>query len=97
MKIYHELVAAVIGLSGVITIQHAAFALSPPEFVPVHKWIPDITFLLPSPELDEAIRLNPNNAKAYYNRGFAQFLLGNIQAAITDYNEVIRLNPELAY
>jgi len=46
--------------------------------------------------LDEAIRLNPQDADAYYNRGNAYGSLGQPERAIEDYAEAIRLNPTLA-
>ncbi|MTJ17774.1 MULTISPECIES: tetratricopeptide repeat-containing serine protease family protein [unclassified Dolichospermum] len=48
---------------------------------------------------NEAIRLNPNNDKAYGNRGIVRNDLGDKQGAIADYNQVIRINPNdaLAY
>jgi tetratricopeptide (TPR) repeat protein len=45
---------------------------------------------------DEAIRLTPEDADIYYNRGLAYGLLGHYERAIDDYDEVIRLNPEHA-
>jgi len=45
-------------------------------------------------DYDEAIRLNPQYADAYYNRGNAYANLGQSQQAIKDFNEAIHLNPE---
>jgi tetratricopeptide (TPR) repeat protein len=45
---------------------------------------------------DQAIRLNPQYAFAYNNRGLARYGLDDRQGAIQDYNEAIRLNPQLA-
>ncbi len=43
---------------------------------------------------DKAIRLNPDYAEAYYNRGNAKNALGRHDDAIADYDEAIRLNPD---
>ena len=45
---------------------------------------------------DEAIRLNPNYAKAYNNRGVAKYALGRHDAAVADYDEANRLKPDYA-
>lgn len=42
----------------------------------------------------EAIRLKPQYAKAFTNRGLSKALLGDYQGAIVDWNEAIRLNPQ---
>jgi tetratricopeptide (TPR) repeat protein len=47
-------------------------------------------------EYDETIRLNPDSAEAYFNRGFARALLDQDPSAIADYDEAIRLNPDVA-
>ena len=44
----------------------------------------------------EAIRLNPDFADAYNNRGNAYGRKGDFDAAIQDYNKAIALNPEYA-
>lgn len=44
-------------------------------------------------EYDEAIRLDPQNADVYSNRGFAYFKLDQFEQAILDYGEAIRLDP----
>ena len=44
-------------------------------------------------EYDEAIRLDPQDADAYYNRGLAYGDLFKYQGAIEDYDEAIRLEP----
>jgi len=44
----------------------------------------------------EAIRLNPENAKAYNNRGVSYHELGDYNWAIYDYEDAIRLDPEYA-
>jgi len=41
----------------------------------------------------EAIRLDPKNAIAFYNRGFAYWRKGDDDRAIADFSETIRLNP----
>jgi tetratricopeptide (TPR) repeat protein len=43
--------------------------------------------------LDEAIRLNPNNAKAFADRGADYNKKGDYDRAIQDLNQAIRLNP----
>ena len=50
-------------------------------------------------DYDEAIRLDPQRAVAYYNRGFTYDNLGQYEKAIQDYDEAIRLDPQdaLAY
>jgi tetratricopeptide (TPR) repeat protein len=40
----------------------------------------------------EAIRLNPKDEEAYYQRGNSYLQLGNYKAAVADYTEVINLN-----
>ncbi len=43
---------------------------------------------------DEAIRLNPNYAVAFINRGLAYEQKGDNDRAIADYDEAIRLDPK---
>ena len=45
---------------------------------------------------DEAIRLKPGFVEAYVNRGNAKNSLGRPGDAIADYDQAIRLNPDLA-
>ena len=45
-------------------------------------------------DYNEAIRLNPDFASAYTNRGVANSKLGKHKEAITNYNEAIRLEPD---
>ena len=47
-------------------------------------------------DLDEAIRLDPNNASAYNSRGAAWYGKGEFDRAITDYDEALRLDPDNA-
>ena len=47
-------------------------------------------------DYDIAIRLNPDYATAYYNRGNVKGDLGQHFAAIADYDIAIRLNPDYA-
>jgi len=42
---------------------------------------------------DEAIDLDPTDARAYYNRGQAYVGKGEYEMAILDYTEVVRLDP----
>src|SRR5258707_1309074 len=44
-------------------------------------------------DYDKAIRLNPNDASFYGNRGRAWLIKNNDDRAIMDYDEAIRLNP----
>jgi tetratricopeptide (TPR) repeat protein len=41
----------------------------------------------------QAIRINPNYAEAYNNRGWVRNRAGDFQGAIADLNQVIRINP----
>ena len=45
-------------------------------------------------DYDEAIRLQPDSAAAYYNRGLAKDALKRYDDAIADYDEAIRLQPD---
>ena len=47
-------------------------------------------------DYDEAIRLQPDLAYAYNNRGAAYADLGRYAEAIVDYDEAIQLQPDLA-
>ncbi len=47
-------------------------------------------------DYNEAIRIKPDFAEAYNNRGDAKSALEDKQSAIADYNEAIRLNPDFA-
>ena len=47
-------------------------------------------------EFDEAIRLNPQDADAYYNRGNTYDDLGQHQRAIQEFDEALRLDPQFA-
>ncbi|MCL6753541.1 trypsin-like peptidase domain-containing protein, partial [Nostoc sp. CCCryo 231-06] len=44
-------------------------------------------------DYSEAIRLNPNYAEAYLNRGFTRSNLGDKEGAIADYNAALNINP----
>jgi tetratricopeptide (TPR) repeat protein len=44
----------------------------------------------------QAIRLQPDNATAYLNRGNARYSKGDLAGALLDYNEAIRLRPDYA-
>jgi len=47
--------------------------------------------------LDSAIKMKPDYAEAFHNRGIAYYDLGQYERAIEDYNESIRLNPDEGY
>jgi tetratricopeptide (TPR) repeat protein len=42
-------------------------------------------------DFNEAIRLRPDFAGAFYNRGNARAVKGDVEGALQDYNEAIRL------
>ena len=44
-------------------------------------------------ELDEVIRLNPKDAAAYLNRGYAYYKKGEYDKAIDDFDSAVRLCP----
>ena len=44
----------------------------------------------------EAIRIKPDNAEAFYNRGAARKDKGDLDGALQDYNEAIRIKPDYA-
>ncbi len=43
---------------------------------------------------DEAVRLDPDNAKAYNNRGIAKGKMGRKEEAIADFDKAVRLDPD---
>ena len=45
---------------------------------------------------DEAIKLNPNNAQAWYGRGTAHDELGQYHRAIQDFDTAVELNPNFS-
>jgi tetratricopeptide (TPR) repeat protein len=45
-------------------------------------------------DFDRAIRIDPQDAIAYYNRGLAKFELGDNQGAIVDFDRVIAIDPQ---
>ncbi|MDX2240673.1 MAG: tetratricopeptide repeat protein [Leptolyngbyaceae cyanobacterium bins.302] len=47
-------------------------------------------------DFNEALRLNPNYAEAYYGRGRVRYFLYDDRGAILDFNEAIRLKPNYA-
>ncbi len=47
-------------------------------------------------DFNEALRLNPRNAKAYHNRGVVQIMRGYPELAVADFTEAIRLVPGYA-
>ena len=42
----------------------------------------------------QVIRLIPNHASAFHNRGLAFYSMGNLDQAVADFTEVIRLDPD---
>jgi len=47
-------------------------------------------------DYNEVVRINPNHASAYYNRGLIRSKLGDKRGAIADYTETVRINPNHA-
>jgi Flp pilus assembly protein TadD len=47
-------------------------------------------------ELSEAIRLQPDFARAYNARGYAYLLKRDYQHALADFDEAVRLDPHYA-
>ena len=47
-------------------------------------------------EFTEAIRIDPQNATAYFKRAISHQEMGNQEQADADYAEAIRLDPSLA-
>lgn len=45
-------------------------------------------------EYDETLKLDPNFAMGYYNRAITYQMAGNTQAAIDQYDEALRHNPD---
>jgi len=41
----------------------------------------------------QSIQIDPNNANAYHNRGFAYYNKGNYDLAVADYTQALRINP----
>ncbi|WP_310411869.1 tetratricopeptide repeat protein [Chamaesiphon sp. OTE_8_metabat_110] len=47
-------------------------------------------------DLDRAIKINPNDAIAYVEKGLAKYNQGDKQGAIADYDRAIKINPNFA-
>jgi tetratricopeptide (TPR) repeat protein len=69
----------------------AIFASRSERVIPSGWWI-----IQPSTVVDEAIRLDPNNAVAYTNRGRVYERQGRFDEATVEHDAAIRLNPALA-
>ena len=48
-------------------------------------------------DYNQAIKIKPDYALAYNNRGNAKYNLGDKQGAIADYNQAIQIKPDYAY
>ena len=44
----------------------------------------------------DGIRVNAYDAEAFINRGYARWSKGDVEGALQDYNEAIRLKPDYA-
>ena len=64
--------------------------------IPIEESAPKIAGVTSIQKYDETIRLDPQNAAAYHDRGYACYKLGEYDRAIEDYTEAIRLNPQEA-
>jgi tetratricopeptide (TPR) repeat protein len=71
-----------------------AIRLDPKTALYYVDWWPSLEKRMP--DLDTAIRLNPDFARAYYHRGRAWFSSKNYEKAIADFSEAIRLRPHYA-
>ena len=60
------------------------------------RWLPSVNMRPPSPTTIRRSAFSPAYAQAYNNRGVAQAKLGRHGAAIGDYDQAIRLQPESA-
>ena len=47
-------------------------------------------------DCNEAVRINPRSAEAFYARGWAWEKSGDFDKAVADYSEALRLNPKSA-
>ena len=85
------------GPSTLVVPQPTPTAQVVPEEQPTQAPILFINRQLTSEELvvamDEALKLDPENADAYYERGKAHRRLGNLQQAIEDFSEAVRIDP----
>ncbi len=48
-------------------------------------------------DCNEALRLMPNNAATLESRGFVFLKMSHFDAAVSDYDAVLRTNPKLAF
>lgn len=49
------------------------------------------------PYFDEAIRIDPKNAHAYFGRGYAWYKKKEYDSAIADFNNALEIDPRMAY
>ena len=45
-------------------------------------------------DYDQALKVGPQDAEAYYGRGAARLELGDYHGAIADYSQALRINPQ---
>lgn len=85
------------------TLKHSNYLVieiveNPPlkgELLDGYKYVKDLAGALT--DYNKAIKLNPNDASTYNNRGYLkQFDLNDLAGAMTDYNKAIELDPNNA-
>ncbi len=79
---------------GVVLLSSPVFALQDNSQVPSKQSINKEVALKGIEKFSQIIESNPSSEDAYMNRAYINYCLGNLQAAILDYNMLISLNPK---